>query len=325
MALLHYLVDKQRPPLIAWSPLEQDLGLTPAEVETDLSLINLMNFGGGTYALAAEAGPEGVHVVRDVMADTFAQPARLSPVMARALLLAVDLLGDAFALEGLESLASVREKVRALIGEHRSGVAVFVDEMVPPAPAVFEVLNHAIRDHAVVVLDYFTASRQELGERPVEPYLLFRSPDGWYLEGFCLRVGAQRTFKLERVRSASTTGASFDPRPEIDLTRRRTGQAFLPDDVATWATVRFRPRWRTYLEESGTECVSLPDGRLEIRMPYLDERWMAHEIVRYLGEAVLERPASARQRIQELARVLAARYGGQDAIPGSDASSGDTR
>jgi proteasome accessory factor C len=325
IALLHYLVDSWQPALVTWQALKNDLGLTRAEVETDLSLINLMNFGGGTYALTAEAGPNGVQVARDVMADTFSQPARLSPVMARALLLALDLLGDTFALEGLESLASVREKVGALVGADRPEGTVIVDEMVPPAPEIVDVLNRAIRDHSVVAIEYFTTARQELGERLVEPYLLFHSQDGWYLEGYCLKAMEQRTFKLERIKNARPSGAGFVPRPEVDLTRRRTGQAFLPDDVATWATVRFRPRWRTYLEERGTECTPLPDESLEARMPYLDELWMAREIIRYLGEAVLEHPASARQRVGDLASVLAARYGGERPVSASALTTGGDR
>jgi proteasome accessory factor BC len=308
ITLLHYLVDEQRPALVMWRTLKNDLGLTREEVEADLALINLVNFGGGTYALTAEAGPEGVQVTRDVMADTFSEPARLSPLMARALLLALDLLGDTLALEGLESLSSVREKVCALIGTDGSGGAVIVDDMLPPDPAIVEVLNHGIRDHIVVTIDYYTTSRQELSRRPVEPYLLFRSPDGWYLEAYCLKADEQRTFKLERIRAASTTGEGFAPRPEVDLARRRGGQAFSPNDVANWATVRFRPRWRTSLEDSGLECTPRADGDLTVRMPYLDERWMAQEIIRYLSDAVLEHPASARRMITESARSLAARY-----------------
>jgi predicted DNA-binding transcriptional regulator YafY len=68
MTLLYYLVDAQRPSLVTWQSLQDDLGLSHAEVENDLSLINLVNYGGGTYALTAKAGPEGVEVVRDVMA-----------------------------------------------------------------------------------------------------------------------------------------------------------------------------------------------------------------------------------------------------------------
>jgi predicted DNA-binding transcriptional regulator YafY len=305
IALLHYLVDEQRPAMVTWRSLKDDLGLTRAEVETDLALINLANFGGGTYALAAEACKEGVRVVRDVMADTFSQPARLSPLMARALLLALDLLGDAFTLKGLESLASVREKVRALTG---TATSIIVDDVLPPDHEIVEILNHAIRDRSVVELSYFSTSRQELSARRVEPYLLFRSRDGWYLEGYCLKSGGQRTFKLERIRRAHSTGTSFTPRPGIDLAQSQTGQAFSPDEVAAWATVRFHPRWRTYLEDRGADCVPRSDGSLEVRMPYMDESWMAQEIIRYLGDAVLEQPNSARQKVGQLASTVAARY-----------------
>jgi len=308
MALLYYLVDEKRPPLVTWKTLEEDLGLSRAEVEDDLSLINLVNYGGGTYALTAEAGPEGVEVVRDVMADTFARPARLSPVMARALLLALDLLGDTIAVEGLESLSPIREKVRALIGTAADGGTVVVDEVLPPDPEIVDVLKHAIRDHTLVVLDYYTASRQELAERVVEPYLLFHSPEGWYLEAYCLKAGEQRTFKLDRIRTARRTGDTFVPRAEIDLSPRRAGRAFFADDIATWATVDFDPRWRTYLEESGWEYRCRPDGRLTARLPYGDERWIALEIIRFLGDAVLLRPESARKRVAESALALLGRY-----------------
>ncbi len=308
MTLLYYLVDEQRPPVITWETLQEDLGLTRAEVETDLSLINLVNYGGGTYALTAEAGPDGVTVVRDVMADTFAQPARLSPLMARALLLALDILGDSFALEGLESLSSVREKVRGLIGPKDGDEVVIVDEFLPPDPAVVEVLNRAIRDRTLVLLEYYTASRQELSERRVEPYLLFHSPDGWYLEGYCLKAGDQRTFRLDRIRSASATDQTFIPRPVVDLRGRRSGQAFLPDETAAWASVRFHPRWRTYLEDSGKEYTVGADGCLEARIPYGDERWMALEVVRFLGEGVLLHPVSVREKVREFASALLDRY-----------------
>ncbi len=325
MTLLYYLVDERRPDFFTWATLENDLGLTQKEIETDLSLINLVNYGGGTYVLSAEAGPDGVSVVRDVMADTFSQPARLSPVMASALLLALDLMGNAFSVEGLDSLASVREKVQTLIGTKNPEGAVTVDELLSPDPIVVGVLNHAIRDRIVVELDYFTATRQELNRRLVEPYLLFRSPDGWYLEAYCLRAQAQRTFKLSRIKVAEATDKTFVPRPEVDLILSRRGQAFVPNEMAAWAVVRFHPRWRTYLEDSGMECVACDDGRLEVRMPYADERWLAQEVLRFLGDAVLEQPMPARQRVRDLAKVLLVRYGSDNpASPSASAAVGES-
>jgi predicted DNA-binding transcriptional regulator YafY len=257
--------------------------------------------------LTAEALDEGVEVIREVMADVFSKPARLSPAMAKALLLALDLVGDTFAVEGLESLATVREKVDRLVGEGHPQPTVIVDEVMPPDPLIVATLNLAIRDHKLVQIKYFTTTRQELGERLVEPYLLFHSPDGWYLEAFCRRAGAQRTFKLERVCQAWPTGEVFTPRAEVDLGRRRTGE--VPAASATdWATIVFHPRWRTNLEEKGTKCAPRSDGRLEALVPYMDETWVVQEVVRYLGDAVLESPASARGKIRDTACALARRY-----------------
>ena len=96
-----------------------------------VAVIGVGSIGQNHARVYLEADPDGVHVTRDVMADTFSQPARLSPVMARGLLLALGLLGDTFALEGLESLASVREKVRNLVGADHTEIPVIIDEVVP--------------------------------------------------------------------------------------------------------------------------------------------------------------------------------------------------
>jgi proteasome accessory factor BC len=317
VALLHYLVEPDRPAVIPWEAIQQDLGLTRREVEDDLALINLVNFGGGTYALMAEAEAEGIRATPDVMADTFARPARLSPLMARALLLALDLLGDALAVPGLESLVPVREKVRALVGTDLVSAPVVLDDVLPPDPEVLENLNQGIRDRKVVELEYLTIGRLEVARRRVEPYLLFRSQGAWYLEAYCLLAEGQRTFKLERIRSALPTEISYTPRPEVDLASGRSGQAFAGSDTAVWATVRFEPRWRRHLEEQGIEFVTLASAALEARIPYADEAWMAHEVLRYLGEAVLLFPDTARTRVRELAAALAARYEG----PGSAGAS----
>ncbi len=308
MSLLAYLLGERSPELVTWQALETDLGLTRKEVEDDLDLINLVNFGGGTYALTAEAEDEGVRVIREVMADVFSSPARLSPAMAKALLLALDLLGDTLSVDGLESLSSVRDKVNRLVGQDGSRSDIIVDDLVKPDPSIVGVLNRAIRDHQLVEIKYFTTSRRELSQRLIEPYLLFHSPDGWYVEAYCCRAGAQRTFKLERIQEAKTTGTTFAPRDVLDLGRRLTGDIAPATNEAKWATIIFEARWLTYLQERGTKHTTRPDGRVEAQVPYLDETWIVQEVVRYLGEAVLESPASTRNKICETAWSLASMY-----------------
>ena len=133
-----------------------------------------------------------------------------------------------------------------------------LDDVMPPDQEVIEALKQGIRDRRVVDLEYLTKGRLEVTRRRVEPYLLFRGQEAWYLEAYCLLAGGQRTFKLERIRSARLTDTPYVPRPEVDLTSGRSGQAFIPGEVATWSTVRFEPRWRRHLEDRGVEFVALP-------------------------------------------------------------------
>jgi len=228
-------------------------------------------------------------------------------------LLALDLLGETLRVPGLESLSSVRRKVEALVGPLNAPASVFVDEVCPTDPELLERLNEAIQERFVLELEYYTPTRGELTRRRVEPYLLFRNPDGWYLEAYCLTAEAQRTFKLERIRSASATGESFAPRPEVDLSLRRQGQAFLPDRATCWADVRFDSRWRRHLEDRGLRFKVLASGDLRARVPYTDEGWLVKFVLRYLGQAVLERPAALRAKVRAAAALLATRYASADA------------
>ena len=308
IALLQHLVDPKIPSWISWKELEKDLALSRKEIEEDISLLNLVNFGGGTYAVYAEADEQGVTVTRDLMADAFTQPARLSPVMARALLLALDLLGDAVALTSMESLASVKEKMARLTGGLESQAPVIVDDVRPVDHGVMETLHQALREQLLVEIEYFTPMRGALTTRLVEPYLLFRSRDGWYLEAYCLAAEAQRTFRLDLVRGARITAEHFSARTGVDLTLRRAGMPFVAAPGTSWAQARFRPRWRGYLDDQGLDAQPTETGDLRVRVPYLDERWMVREVLRFLGDAELEQPGALRKAVADAACSLAETY-----------------
>jgi proteasome accessory factor C len=91
------------------------LKLTKQELREDISVLNVVNFGAGTYVLYAEIAPDGmIEVDPEPYGDSFARPARLLPVEAKALIAAIDLIGEHIP-EG--SLTSVRQKVVAALGE----------------------------------------------------------------------------------------------------------------------------------------------------------------------------------------------------------------
>src|SRR5205807_3832391 len=95
--------------------LHKELGISDQELREDISVLNVVNFGAGTYVLYAEIGSDGmVEVDPEPYGDSFARPARLLPVEAKALIAAIDLIGEHIP-QG--SLTSVREKVVAALGE----------------------------------------------------------------------------------------------------------------------------------------------------------------------------------------------------------------
>src|SRR5207245_9140878 len=95
--------------------LMAELNVCEQELREDISVLNVVNFGAGTYVLYAEILPDGtIEVDPEPYGDSFARPARLLPVEAKALIAAIDLIGEHIP-EG--SLASAREKVVAALGE----------------------------------------------------------------------------------------------------------------------------------------------------------------------------------------------------------------
>ena len=79
-------------------------------------MLNVVNFGGGSYVLYAEIDEEDgtIEVDPEPYSDNFARPARLLPVEAKALVAAIDLIGEHLP-QG--SLTSAREKIVAALGE----------------------------------------------------------------------------------------------------------------------------------------------------------------------------------------------------------------
>ena len=71
------------------------LQISEQELREDISVLNVVNFGGGAYVLYAEVQGNEIEVDPEPYSDTFDRPARLLPIEANALIAAIDLLGDA--------------------------------------------------------------------------------------------------------------------------------------------------------------------------------------------------------------------------------------
>ena len=122
-------------------------------------MLNVVNFGAGTYVLYAEIGADGtIEVDPEPYGDSFARPARLLPVEAKALVAAIDLIGEHIP-EG--SLASVREKVVAALGEDPVHEGLQIAAPGGDDAEIAAVVSRAIAQRRLLSFEYYKENEDE--------------------------------------------------------------------------------------------------------------------------------------------------------------------
>ncbi len=289
--------------------LRRELNLTQRELEDDLSLLNLINFGGGCYALFAMVDEGDVAVSKETYGEQFARPARLSPLEAKALLWAVQFIGHRLPIGTDDPLASARQKIEQAIGEEHLP-AVELGRAADTDGGVATAITNAIRDDRVLRIDYWTESRGEITTREIEPHLMVNMRDAWYVVAWCHLADDRRTFRLDRIRSAKSARRKFTRRDELNIgpylpwgDRPTPGESHA-QSASVWCDTTIA-RW---LEEEHPSIERHSDGSVLVEIPYASEEWLVKELIKHQGDAVLFEPLPLRATIASLAESMLARY-----------------
>jgi len=293
-ALLAYLLDscgERSSGTIPAAELVERFHIPPDQLDDHLQLLNLVNFGGGCYAVYASLEDGIVRVDKELFGDTFRKPPRLTPLEARAIQLALEFVGPSIAAQANTQLDRVRQKLADTFGE-------FDVEEPPDRVALSEeegliaTLSKAIAEHRVVEIEY-TAVGEETSVRVIEPHALERELPWWYVHSWDRTRDAQRSFRLDRMRRAELLEESFEPRVEVVPQKLR--------DVST-ARVLFSPvvgRWRV---ERGAQPLAKGYALEDVRFGSLD--WLVGEILSYRGEAEVLEPVELRREVLQRAERL---------------------
>jgi predicted DNA-binding transcriptional regulator YafY len=124
-------------------------------------------------------------------------------------------------LEGTPFDSDLRRAIGRLGTLLPDGMSVRLDEkaeMLAVLPATrphydaesFLTLGRAAVSRQRIEMVYWTASRNSTNRRRLDPYELVLLEDGWYAAGYCHTRKEVRLFAVQRVRSARTTGESFE-------------------------------------------------------------------------------------------------------------------
>jgi proteasome accessory factor C len=275
--------------------LRRRLELTEEELQEDIELLNVVNFGGGTYVLYAEIQGDEIEVDSEPYGDNFARPARLLPLEAKALIAAIDLFGDHLPQGGLQS---ARGKIVAALGHDPSEEGLEIAGGGGGDTEVARVVNEAIADRRVLDIQYYKENEDQFTKRSVEPYRLENGREGWYAECYDLTKEGVRHFKLDRIKEATVTESSFEPRPEVEELAGVEG--WMTDgevQTAHVARVWVSPERARWLREERTVVEELADGAVVVELPYAGTSWLVREILRGAGDLVVLEPDEAREAI----------------------------
>ena len=170
--------------------------------------------------------------VRFELADYFTSPLRLTPEEGLSLVSAgLGLLGSArgddTALE--RALTKVADKFDVALGDD---IEVSLGGA---SAATVEQAMRAANEHRCLEIEYHSLHRGSASHRTVEPHSVFTQDGEWYLRAWCRLAGAERTFRLDRVLSMTTTDETFDP-PESAVTT-----TFAPSEDDLRVTLELQP------------------------------------------------------------------------------------
>jgi proteasome accessory factor BC len=286
----------------------EKLKLSMEELEEDVNVLNVVNFGGGSYVLYAEIteSAEGVGIIEvdpEPYSDNFDRPARLLPVEGKALVAAIDLIGEHIP-EG--SLSSAREKIVCALGEDPMEHGLQVAHAGGDDDDLARLFSTAIIERRLIELEYYKENEDEISHRTVEPYALTNGREGWYVACFDPERDGVRHFRLDRIKRAQISQRTFEPRPEVDPAAEvdgwlRTGEVQASRSARVWVSPE-RARWA---REARRVVAERADGSVIVELSFAGVDWLVREILKEAGDAAVLEPADAREAVRAaVARLL---------------------
>lgn len=177
--------------------------------------------------------------------------------------------------------------------------------------AHFETVAKATIERKRLAVVHFNRERGERTSREISPQQLVHYRDNWYVDAVCHLRKDVRSFAVDAIESAQMLATAAD---ELDsgLLRQRMGAAYgiFGGEPKAWARLRFsamRARWVQREQwHPQQKMQTLPDGGLELQVPYSDERELIGDILRFGADVQVMAPAALKKRYGATLRAMLA-------------------
>lgn len=291
LALLSYL---KQGATLKLSDLSAAVGATEAEVAADLTALSFCGVPPFSPDEMIDLAIDGDTVTVLSAPPALDRPVRLSPREARALVAALEAAGhphdDPLVARLLDAAASEIDPAE-LAATIRTGTAS------APLASIYSVLAEAIETSTKVRIGYFSAGSGTHSDRIIQPHGLMNERGAWYVSGQCENAGEIRTFRLDRVREATSTGETFQRPAWVNATVAPTAEG-LPV-----AVLRLAPGSRHTEERDwpGATFNVKPNGAVFAEVPYSSATWVARRVAAGLGMIDAIETPEVRAAVREIA------------------------
>ena len=281
-------------------------GIDEEQLAADLELLFLCGLYPYTPDMLIEADIAGGRVWISY-AEYFGRPLRLTPAEGLALVAAGTAL---LAVPGTDPdgpLARGLAKLADALGvDPDDAVGVDLGET---STDLLTTLQEAAAQARQVEIDYYAYGRDERATRTIDPWAVFSDTGQWYVRGRDhTRAGAERLFRLDRVRAVHVLDTTFE-RPATTDTSVFNPR---PDDPVL--TLELEPAASWVAEQYPNEGVEYLDGgRLRVELRISEQAWLERLLLRLGADATVVAGNGADVAQKAAARVLR-RYTGTAAV-----------
>ena len=219
-----------------------------------------------------------------------------------------------------DAIAPLRKRLRALLGSRQHSaddvakrIRILAIGSRQVESAHFRVLSAAVLSRRRLRIRHLRRPDGVVLEREVSPQRLVHYRDNWYLDAWCHKRQALRTFGVDAIESATVSELEARDVPEETLDRHfASGYGIFAGSETQEAVLLFgeqRARWVSHEVWHPKQDGKLQlDGTYLLRFPYAQEPELVMDILRYGPDVQVLAPDSLREAVAAKLRAAAALY-----------------
>ncbi|MFD0363089.1 helix-turn-helix transcriptional regulator [Nocardia sp. GCM10030253] len=286
-----------------------DLGVTTKQLMGDLNqlwMCGLPGYGPGDL-IDLSFSEESIEVTFSAGID---RPLRLTSTEATALLVALRSIVDMPGMVDPTAAHAAIAKIESAISNGGSAEgAGSVESSTAPveAPAVATVRSALARQRALRLV-YYSASRDVVSERVVDPIRIVLVDNNSYLQAWCRQAEGVRLFRFDRIEAA--TELDEPARPPSHATEESAALDLFQDDPAVpLARLRIGGDYGWVLDQYPMHRLAVhPDGSLEVTMRFATLDWMARLLLGFGSGVTVLGPPELVAAVRERSNAALAAY-----------------